>query len=89
MKHYDRDSVTTVTILQRQTGYGDAAMLQHKQRVIDDEESYEKCCLLLLCYPFTAVVSGPTGCGRTAWVLRMIANVRNTIEYYYDEYQYC
>ena len=24
-------------------------------------------CMLPLCHPFTAIVSGPTGCGKTAW----------------------
>jgi len=24
-------------------------------------------CMLPLCHPFTAVVAGPTGCGKTAW----------------------
>ena len=44
--------------------------------------------------PFTAIVSGPTGCGKTAWVLRLIDNIREMIEpvsrriwYYYGEYQ--
>jgi len=50
---------------------------------------------------YTALVSslhcdsfGPTGCGKTAWVLRLIDNIREMIEpvsrriwYYYGEYQ--
>jgi len=51
-------------------------------------------CMLLLCHPFTAVVAGPTGCGITAWVLRLIDNARETIDlsptriwYYYGEHQ--
>ena len=37
-------------------------------------------CMLPLCHPFTAVVAGPTVCGKTAWVLRLIDNVREKIE---------
>ena len=37
-------------------------------------------CMLPLCQPFTVVVAGPTGCGKTAWVLRLIDNVREKIE---------
>ena len=37
-------------------------------------------CMLALCHPFTAIVSGPTGCGKTAWVLRLIDNIREKIE---------
>jgi len=51
-------------------------------------------CMLPLCHPFTAVVAGPTGCGKTAWVLRLIDNVREKIEpvptriwYCYGEHQ--
>ena len=51
-------------------------------------------CMMPLCHPFTAVVAGPTGCGKTAWVLRLIDNVREKIEpvpsriwYYYGEHQ--
>jgi len=51
--------------------------------------------MLPLCHPFTAIVSGPTGCGKTAWVLRLIDNIREKIEpvprriwYYYGEYQH-
>ena len=46
--------------------------------------------MLPLCHPFTAV----TGCGKTAWILRLIDNVREKIEpvpskiwYYYGEHQ--
>ena len=52
-------------------------------------------CMLPLCHPFTAIVSGPTGCGKTAWVLRLIDNMHEMIEpvprriwYYYEEYQH-
>ena len=58
------------------------------------EQSYDKCCVMPLCHPFTAVVSGPTGCGKTAWVMRLIDNVNEKIEpmpariwYYYGEHQ--
>jgi len=51
-------------------------------------------CMLPLCHPFTAVVAGPTGCGKTAWVLKIIDHVREKIEpvprkiwYYYGEHQ--
>ena len=51
-------------------------------------------CMLPLCDPFTAVVAGPTGCGKTAWMLRLIDNVREKIEpvptriwYCYGEHQ--
>ena len=51
-------------------------------------------CMLPLCHPFTAIVSGPTGCGKTAWVLRLINNIREMIEplpsriwYCYGEFQ--
>jgi len=36
-------------------------------------------CMLPLCHPFTAVVAGPTGCGKSAWFLRLIDNVREKI----------
>jgi len=51
-------------------------------------------CMLPLCHLFTAIVSGPTGCGKTAWVLRLIDNIREKIEpipsriwYCYGEFQ--
>ena len=51
-------------------------------------------CMLPLCNPFPAVVAGPTGCGKTAWMLRLIDNVREKIErvpariwYYYGEHK--
>ena len=52
-------------------------------------------CMLPLCHPFTAIVSGPTGCGKTAWVLRLVDNMHKMVEpvprriwYYYGEYQH-
>jgi len=51
-------------------------------------------CVLSLCHHFTAIVSGPMGCGKTAWVLRLTDNIQEKIEpvpsriwYYYGEYQ--
>lgn len=48
----------------------------------------------MLQHPFTAVVAGPTGCGKSQFVLRLIDNVREMIEppptriwYSYGEYQ--
>jgi len=45
-------------------------------------------------HPFTAVVAGPTGCGKSAWVLRLIDNARemiypppSRIHYCYGKYQ--
>jgi len=45
-------------------------------------------------HPFTAVVAGPTGCGKSAWVLRLIDNAREMIDpppariyYCYGEFQ--
>ena len=45
-------------------------------------------------HPFTAVVAGPTGCGKSAWVLRLIDNARKMIDlppariyYCYGEFQ--
>jgi len=50
--------------------------------------------LFKLHHPFTAVVAGPTGCGKSAWVLRLIDNAReiiytppSSIHYCYGEYQ--
>ena len=45
-------------------------------------------------HPFTAVVAGPTGCGKSAWVLRLVDNAEEMIEppptricYCYGEFQ--
>jgi len=47
-----------------------------------------------LCRPFTAVVPGPTSCGKTAWVLKLVRNASQMIDpplsrihYCYREYQ--
>jgi len=59
-----------------------------------ESELVKSPCMLPLCHPFTAVLAGPTGCGKTAWVLRLIDNVREKIQpvptriwYYYGEHQ--
>ena len=50
--------------------------------------------LCKLRHPFTAVVAGPTSCGKTAWVLKLVRNASNMIDpppsrihYCYGEYQ--
>jgi len=70
---------------------------QHELRHIemkDPKSLVNSPCMLPLCHPFTAVVAGATGCGKTAWVLRLIDNVREKTEpvpsrtwYYYGEHQ--
>jgi len=42
--------------------------------------------LLAFKRPFTAIVLGPTGCGKTSFVLNVIDNVDKII-YYFAEYQ--
>ena len=37
-------------------------------------------CMLPLCHPFTTVIAGPDGFGKTTRVLRLIDNVREKIE---------
>jgi len=50
--------------------------------------------LCKLRHPFTAVVAGPTSCGKTAWVLKLVRNATQMIDpppsrihYCYGEYQ--
>jgi len=50
--------------------------------------------LLPFSHPFTCIVSGPTGCGKTSFVLRLIDNVDDMIApapekiiYYFTEYK--
>jgi len=50
---------------------------------------------LPLCHPFTALVSGPTGSGKTVFVFKLIENARYSIDppphkitYCYGEYQH-
>lgn len=45
-------------------------------------------------HPFTMIVAGPTGCGKTEWIKRLITNknniiypIPNDIFYFYGEYQ--
>ena len=40
-------------------------------------------------HPFTAVVAGPTGCGKTALVLKLIRNASETIDPAPSRIQYC
>jgi len=49
---------------------------------------------LLLSHPFTSIVCGPTGCGKTRWIFRLIENADKIISpcptrilYCYGEYQ--
>ena len=49
---------------------------------------------LPLTHPFTSIVSGPTGCGKTRWIFRLIENADKMINpspakilYCYGEYQ--
>ena len=58
------------------------------------KQSYDMYCVMPLCHPFTAAVCGPTGRGKTAWVMSLIGNVNEKIEpvptriwYYYGEHQ--
>jgi len=69
------------------------AMTQHEPRQ-EPKWCADMPCMLPLCHLSTAVVAGPTGCGKTAWVLRLIDNARQMIEplptriwYYYGEHQ--
>jgi len=84
-----------VTAVQNETKHH--VITQHERRDVEmkePERSVDMPCMLPLCHPFTAVVAGPTGCGKTAWVFRLIENVRGKIEpaptrilYYYGEHQ--
>ena len=89
LKYDKRDlNVNSFARMQQETRRGE--MLHVKQ----PKQSYGMCCMLPLCHPFTAIVSGPTASGKTAWVLRLIDNVHEKIEpvpsriwYYYGERQ--
>jgi len=83
----DRD-VHSLARMQQETKRGE---IMHAKQL---KQSYDMCCVMPLCHPFTAVVSGPTGCGKTAWVMRLIGNVNEKIGpvpariwYYYGEHQ--
>ena len=55
--------VNTFARMQQETRHDE---MLHAKR---PKQSYDTCCMLPLCHPFTAVVSGLTGCGKTTWVL--------------------
>ena len=49
---------------------------------------------IFLRHPFTMIVAGPTGCGKTDWIKRLIARSKIAIEpqisriiYFYGEWQ--
>jgi len=57
--------------------------LKHKQinmACIQPNPSFSVEMLCKLQHPFTSVVAGPTGCGKSVWVLRLIENVWEMIE---------
>ena len=92
-----------VPMVQHETNYEALQKtIQHERRKAEPfamvKRHAEMCagmrCTLPLCHPFTAIVSGPTGCGKTAWVMRLIDNFREKIEplpcriwYCYGEFQ--
>ena len=45
--------------------------------------------MLPLQHPFTAIVAGPTGCGKSEWVLRLIGHAKEMIEPSPEEIWYC
>ena len=80
-----------VPMVQHRTNYETLQKTVHVRRerepfaVVKGEKGHEEMCagmrcMLPLCHTFTAIVSGPTGCGKTAWVLRLIDNIREKIE---------
>jgi len=72
--------------------------IQHEKCNKGTVKGHEEMCVgmrCILCHPFTMLVSGPTSCGKTAWVLRLIDNIREMVEpvprriwHYYGEYQH-
>jgi len=44
---------------------------------------------LSLQHPFMAIVAGPTGCGKTRFVVRLVENVSKMIEPIPDKIMYC
>jgi len=72
--------------------------IQHEKCNEGTVKGHEEMCVgirSILCHPFTMLVSGPTSCGKIAWVLRLIDNIREMVEpvpsrvwYYYGEYQH-
>jgi len=45
--------------------------------------------MLPLQHPFTAIVAGPTGCGKSEWVLRLIGHAKEMIEPSPEKIWYC
>ena len=66
----------------------------HRRRSKEGEDDIDWMVLLPFSNPFTCIVSGPTGCGKTSFVLRLVDNVDTMIApppdkiiYYFTEYQ--
>jgi len=85
-----KDVVTTQSEMRHAISQDETTYVERKE----PEWLVKSPCMLPLCHTFTAVVAGPTGCGKTAWILRLIDNVREKIEpvptrisYYYGEHQ--
>jgi len=51
----------------------------YKRQHILTNSSFVSEMLCKLHHPFTAVVAGPTGCGKSAWVLRLVENAMEMI----------
>jgi len=49
---------------------GRHSAVHHRRRSEDGEDEIDWMALLPFCHPFTCIVSGPTGCGKTSFVLR-------------------
>jgi len=71
-----KDVVTTQSEMRHAISQDETTYVERKE----PEWLVKSPCMLPLCHPFTAVVAGPTGCGKTAWILRLIDNVREKIE---------
>jgi len=94
MKHRQRKK-KQVTTVQNETKHN--VTTRHERRDVGMKEPewlVDMPCMLPLCHPFTAVVAGFTACGKTAWVVRLIDNVREKVApvpariwYYYGEHQ--
>jgi len=85
-----KDVVATQSEMRRVISQDETRYVERKE----PEWLVKSPCMMPLSHPFTAVVAGPTGCGKTAWILRLIDNVREKIEpvptriwYYYGEHQ--
>jgi len=54
------------------------------------EEMFDEMrCMLPLCHLFTAIVAGPTGCGKSEWVLQLTGHAKEMIEPPPEEICYC